>query len=294
MRESHSAAGLPGGAWLVEYLAYWEENLTAGRLAKFLGITREHAQRAVLQPFVRDYHVPLQRSRGQAKRLADGADGMRFAPTRPSDLVHALQGMQVFHAHEPDGSPFSVRVEDVGLLTSADPEVEAFKALYAACANGSALAMEYRSKQELFSMAFSPHAIVTAPARMHFRGYAYYPSGREGGYIDVVPSRVTRTFGERPDLAVSDKGDVAWSTLTTLRFHLSPALPEHLKAVVLEEWSGQITTNDDGDAILSIASVRQALALYVRRGLRYRTFNDEAVEVWLPLSQETPVKTAAT
>jgi hypothetical protein len=283
--KDHSIYGSGVGPWLVEYLAYWEEELTAARLGRLLGLSREHAQRAVLGPFLRDYHVPLERSRGQARRLADKAEGLRFAPTRPSDLVRVLQGMQILHTYEAESSPFGVPVEDVEVLTSAEPDVEVFKALYAACARRSAQVVEYQSRDQLFTMAFSPHAIVTAPGRLHFRGYADYPRLGTGGYIDVVPSRIRRIDGERPDLAVSSAGDVEWATRADLRFQLNPDLPESLRAVVLEEWSGGVTSLD-GRLVLTLPAVRQALALYVRRGLRHRVFRSMAHEVWLPLSVE--------
>ena len=283
--EDHSIYGRGVGPWLVEYLAYWEEELTAARLARLLGLSREHAQRAVLGPFLRDYHVPLERSRGQARRLADKAEGLRFAPTRPSDLVRVLQGMQVLHTHEAEGSPFGVPVEDIEVLTSGEPDVEVFKALYAACARRSAQVVEYQSKDQLFTMAFSPHAIVTAPGRLHFRGYADYTRLGTGGYIDVVPSRVRRIDGERSDLAVSSAGDVEWATRVDLRFRLNPNLPEGLKAVVLEEWSGRVTSEGD-DLVLTVPAVRQALALYAHRGLRHRVFGHVVHDVWLPLSVE--------
>ena len=214
---------------------------------------------------------------------AGNAPALSILCVRSHRVEGWFQGMQVLHTNEAEGSPFGVPVEDIEVLTSAEPDVEVFKALYAACARRSAQVVEYQSRDEFFTMAFSPHAIVTAPGRLHFRGYADYTRLGTGAYIDVVPSRVRRIDGERSDLAVSSAGDIEWATRVDLRFRLNPDLPESLKVIVLEEWAGRVTSEGE-NLVLTVPAVRQALTLYVRRGLRHRVFRSMAHEVWLPLS----------
>ena len=52
---------------------------------------------------------------------------------------------------------------------------------------------------------------------------------------------------------------------------------------MLEEWAGRVTSEGE-DLVLTVPAVRQALTLYVRRGLHHRVFRSMAHEVWLPLS----------
>lgn len=267
---------------LFEYLAYWESGLKASRLARILGCSREHVQRHTIGKFERTYPVQLVPAGDHMRRLADTVDGLRFAPSRPSDLVRMLDGLSVLFQNAPDDYPFGVNIENPlsGLLPEPDPEI--FRALHSACANSEALIVQYRSKQQVFPMTFSPHTLVQVPGRLHFRGYArWHSSSRKGSFIDVVPARVVSIEQEKITDAVPASQDHDWNQRSPESFYLSPDLPEHLSAVVRQEWAASMSDSHRRD-MMTVPAVRKALRSYVCRALRYRHFGEELHEVWIP------------
>ncbi|MBS0513651.1 MAG: hypothetical protein JSR42_21065 [Proteobacteria bacterium] len=266
----------------LEYLAYWESGLQASRLARILGQSREHVQRKTISTFEHTYPVPLINAGKRMRKLADTSDGLRFAPSRPSDLMRMLDGVSVLFQNSDDDYPFGVRLENPLSGCTPEPDAEIFRALYAACAQKCAVIVQYRSKGGVFPMTFSPHALVQVPDRVHFRGYAQWAAGQERGrFIDLVPARVLSIEHELLFDAVPSAGDIDWHTKSDAAFRLSEDLPAGLRAVVSQEWGSSMTDRSRPNTMV-IPSVRTAVRLYVNRALRYRWFGDTLYETWLP------------
>lgn len=266
----------------LEYLAYWESGFQASRLAKILGQSREHVQRNTISVFERTYPVRLVDAGNRMRKLADTSDGLRFAPSNPSDLMRMLDGISVLFQNAIEDYPFGVRLENPLSGLMPEPDAEIFRALYVACAHKRAVIMQYRSKQGVFPMTFSPHALVQVPDRVHFRGYAQWATGQDKGrYIDLVPARVLSIEQEMLVDAVPSLGDIDWHTKSDAAFRLSANLPEDLSAVVRQEWASSMTDRSRADTMV-IPAVRTAVRLYVNRALRYRWFGDARYETWLP------------
>ena len=269
-----------------EYLAYWESGLQASRLAKILGQSREHVQRNTISRFERTYRVRLINSQGRMRKLADTSEGLRFAPSRPSDLVRMLDGISILFQNAPEDYPLGVRVENPLHGLMPEPDAEVFRALYAACTHKGAVRMQYHSKQGVFPMTFSPHALVQVPDRVHFRGYAQWAAGQEKGmFIDLVPARVESIDGEMIWDAVPSSEDADWHSKSSAVYRLSSELPEALAAVLRQEWASSMTDNSRPDTMV-IPSVRKAVKPYVDRALRYRWFGKDHYETWIPQAVE--------
>lgn len=266
----------------LEYLAYWESGLQASRLARILGQSREHVQRNTISAFERTYPIRLIAAGERMRKLADTSDGLRFAPSRPSDVMRMLDGVAVLFQNSVDDYPFGVRVENPlsGLMPEPDPEI--FRALYSACARKHSLTIQYHSKKGVFPVTFSPHSLVHVPDRCHFRGYARWAGDiKQARFIDLVPARVVSVESESCVHAVPSSEDIDWNTLSNAVFRLNTNLPERLYALVRQEWASSMADHDKPD-IMVIPAVRKALRRYVDRALRYRVFGDALHEVWLP------------
>lgn len=238
---------------MLEYLALWEGQLTGARLAELVGSSREHAQRAVIGPY-RTTHPKALPSRGGVMDPETGSMG--YFPSDPAGALCVLSAVKVLHQHWPLGGAF----ESVPLMCRENADNTAFVALYRAMCAEHAINVQYRSKRRLSTIEFSPHTLVDAGARAHFRGWAK----ERRTFIDLVPNRVARV-DHVTDQYVSNATDTLWHERTHMIFSLISENPTLQEALSLEY------ALDPKANTLTIFCVRAALAGYVQRhfeGLR--------------------------
>lgn len=278
----------------IEYLAYWEARLSAGRLAALLGRTRSQVQRTVIKDYEERHPGTLVRKK-RGKAFADTAEGLRFAPTSASALLDVIRGEHRLAEASGEAPRFGPPLEEISAFGFSEPDPDLFQRLYAACVGRRAVRLDYAAKSGLMECDFSPHALVRDGARIHFRGYAstaYRSSAPYQGpfqqYIDLAPSRVRRLIdeGDGADY-VSDAGDADWHDRETLMFQLNEELPKEILAVLAVEYEGAKAGGDFRR--LEIPNVRKALRIYVQRSLRRRAFGDVVHEIWLPVAEAPPL-----
>lgn len=245
----------------IEYLAYWEGGMTAGRLAAVAGVNRPHAQTFMVKPY-----DELPGTRGRLKRHKkekvfdeDRGFGPALMPTRPSSAILFGRAMHWFASFRRErGDPElkgpkhpAVTIEDIPGISSMHLRHEGFRALHVGCAKKKAVRIIYRSNADAsIPMTVSPHALVVGCAREHFRCHVDergadgalhrpLPAQMTGSYwADIVPWRVLAVEGFVPDAYVSGKADMEWKTTETLAFALEPEVPDHLLDIVDAEMSG--------------------------------------------------------
>lgn len=277
----------------LEYLAYWEGQLTASRLGKALGRSREHVQREVITPYRQQFFdIPAPRPEGE--RPSDTHHHLRFAPRGSRSLIDWVSGEKSLAEALGEAPRFGIPMEDVSAVAFRDTHPEIFQSLYLGCVQRRQVSVEYVSKQRFSVIDFSAHTLVRDFARVHFRGYARWrDEDGPGCYIDLVPSRITQVFAvladdrddDRPKY-VSEDSDVEWNERVTLQFRLNPDLPGKILDVLRTEYEG--SRAHDAFETLTIPDVRRALRRYVERSLRYRFFGDTIYEVWIPPLERKP------
>lgn len=263
---------------VLEYLSFWQERLTGTRLAGLLGVERTHAHRAVLAPYM-SLHGQTLRQQDRVWTVQDPDVNLPlYGPSTVEHLFRFLDGLEVLR--DLPGEALGVPLEDVTIDLPVEQNLAAFRTLYAAAAQRRPVRVLYRSRKREAEYMFSPHAVVRTAARPHFRGFLRGSDGRAGRYTDLVPARVIRAeTGEAPEY-VGPEQDEEWARRIEVRLLLSPALPEDLLATVLREYA---PLERFKDGVLKIPDVRACVAPYLCRHLRYRVFDDLAVEVWTPM-----------
>ncbi|GGF76961.1 hypothetical protein GCM10011402_32090 [Paracoccus acridae] len=284
-------------AKVLEYLAYWERQLTAGRLAAMMCVERQHAQSHMITPYeTHPLTVGKLERHGRVKQFpALSGDGSlpAYAGTAPADVLQTLAALEFMtKGHKdtyrdgwtgPVGS--AVPLERLPVLDQLHASHEAFRTLFSACARQVAVTLRYRSRtSEAVHMTVSPHALVDGYQRPHFRCYVVegmaentmlagrYLPGTKGKYwSDIVPYRVLEIEDEHPQSYVNGRGDTDWHQKATLLFKLSDLLKPPLRDAVAQEYEG---AEGFHYPYLLMRSVRVALMPYIRRSLRWRVFDD--------------------
>lgn len=262
----------------LEYLAFWQDGLTGTRLADFLGVDRTHVHSAVMTPYMELHGEDLvQRRRVWVVREPERRRP-RYGPATIEDLFRFLDGLQ-FLADLP-GEELGVPLEDVTIDLPVEQNLGSFRTLHAAAAQRREVRVLYRSRRREAEYLFSPHAVVRTTSRPHFRGFLRGFEGREGVFTDLVPARVISAELAEARTYVGDETDLAWHRRTTVRLGVAPGLSDDQRTTLMAEYA-PIAAFADG--VLTIPNVRVCLAPYVCRHLRYRVFDDDPVEVWVPL-----------
>ncbi len=273
---------------MLEYLACWEGELSARRLAELTARSREDAQRRIISGYQKAHPGRLVPS-GRLKKFADATGGLAFAPTSASALLDVIRGEHRLAEASGEEPRFGPPLEEISTFGFSEPDPDVFQRLYAACVGRRAVRLDYAAKSGLMECEFSPHALVRDGVRIHFRGYAStayrsstpYPDPFRQ-YIDLAPARVRRLIHEG-DVAgyVSDAGDADWHARETLMFRLNDDLPQEILSVLAVEHEGGESSGDF--RIKTIPNIRKALRIYVQRSLRHRAFGDVLYEIWLPV-----------
>ncbi|QDA35789.1 WYL domain-containing protein (plasmid) [Paracoccus liaowanqingii] len=284
-------------ARVLEYLAYWERQLTAGRLAAMMCVERQHSQSHMITPY--ETHPltlgKLERHKRVKQFPALAGDGSlpAYTGTAPADALQILTALDFLTEGHRDTyregwssqvGP-AVPLERVPVLNQLHASHEPFRTLFSACARRVAVTLRYRSRtSEAVHMTVSPHALIDGYQRPHFRCYVVegmsenamltgrYLPGMKGKYwSDIVPYRVIEVEGEHPQSYVDGCGDSNWHQRSPLLFKLSDLLTPPLRDAVVQDYEG---AEGFYYPYLLIPSVRVALTPYVRRSLRWRVFDN--------------------
>ena len=244
----------------VELLGYWLGGGTAAQLGELLGVTREHAQREVLNEY-RDRHPGLIAAKRGAGFWMEGDEfDLRYAPHAPSGILNMLRGLAA--EAEGRGGNWFLGPHFVSTSTIVEPGIKApaMQALLAACVQRRCIDIDYVSKRRLSRIRFSPHALVACALRPHFRGFAIGEDYER--YADIVPGRVRAMHGSDSGDYIGSDGDADWHDYVDLTFEVNADLAEEIRNSIIEE--------NEGSSSLSIPSVRHAVAMYIRREVEWR------------------------
>ena len=260
----------------LEYLALWEGALSAQRLGKLVGLSREHAQRTVIGPYRQEMPGRLVSVGRRPSRIEPDAASTRWMPSDPGGFVAALTGLKAIAGASPEAWPVGGAFESVPLICRANGDNEAFVALYRAMCQRRSIDLEYQAKRGPRSYRFSPHTLVDTSNRPHFRGYAADPVSEIGRFIDLVPARVSQLPGVRNNAAkirtdpikasgpyVSYESDNEWIRRVDLTFQLHDNMDENLKEAISWEYAIQ-------EGFLVFYDARAALAPYIIKHLLER------------------------
>ena len=259
---------IPFGA--VEFLGYWLGGGTAAQLGDMLGVTREHAQRAVLGPYRKQHPGVLSAKRGSGFRLMGDEYNLRYAPYKVASFLDLLRGLAA--AAEGHGRDWFLAEQflTTSLLIDSGSKAEQMQGLMKACVHQHSVDLDYVSKRRVSRIHFSPHALVVCANRPHFRGFAV--GGDYKRYIDIVPSRVRFLQATDHKDYVGSAEDREWHECVDLEFVVCPDLPESIRNSIIEE--------NDGSEHLQIRQVRHAVKMYVCREIEWRFVRDRVIHAW--------------
>lgn len=270
------------GCLALEYLALWEGALSAQRLGKLVGLSREHAQRTLIGPYRQEIPGRLVSTGRRPSRIEPDGISTRWMPSDPGGFVAVLTGVKAIAGASPETWPIGGSFESVPLICRANGDNEAFVALYRAMCQRRSIVLEYRAKGGPRSYCFSPHTLVDTSSRPHFRGYAADPVSETGYFIDLVPSRVLELLGVRNDAYVSYESDKEWIRRVDLTFRLHEDMDENLKEAISLEYAIQ-------DGYFIFYDVREALARYVIRQLLERRVESREQPIFKYVGSNPPL-----
>lgn len=255
---------------ILEYLAFWEGGVTAGRIAEVVGVDRVHAQRAIMTPY-RAAHPGQLEPAGRSRRLADQVTPL-FGPRTLTELFETVDMVRSACGEDRVGVP----MERIDGLAPRSGE-GAFRTLYAACARKEAIGVSLDEPEGAETGLFSPHHLVRECGVLYFRGHLSSPGA--GRYRDVDPNRVARIDLASKAEYVGPDGDADWHARETVTLRLAEGLAPSVRAAALREHAGHAGVEEGR---LIIEGVRRCLVPHLVRHLRYRVLEEGPVEVWVP------------
>lgn len=258
---------------ILEYLAFWEGGMTAGRISEICGIERVHAQRAIVNPYQRAHPGNLVQC-GRARQLSESI----MPAFGPDNLVELFETVDMIRAACGEGR-IGVPMERLDWLAPRSGE-GAFRALYAACARREAVGVSLDGPEGSRTGLFSPHHLVRECGGLHFRGHL--SSLRAGRYVDVDPNRIARVDLSSKAEYVGPEGDADWHERETVTLRLAEGLAPSVRAAALREYAGHAGVEEGR---LIIEGVRRCLVPHLVRHLRYRALEEGPVEIWVPDSR---------
>ncbi|NYS26394.1 hypothetical protein HUK65_15515 [Rhodobacteraceae bacterium 2376] len=210
-------------------------------------------------------------------------DSLVYAPTTPDEIFGLVLGEKIIANSSGEAARFGVPIEDLPTSVGHATRTRVFREIYRACANKRAVLISYVARSGVNSYVFSPHTLVRAGPRLHFRGHVEGVNEGRSGFVDIVPSRTVSVDTSKSD-RIGVEGDLEWERRVDLEFALNSSLPQPILDQVMIEHGGA-PGGDPNTIQLKVSRVRSALALYVTREVRHRWFGDQLLQVWLPCSQ---------
>ncbi len=263
-------------AFVLEFLTYWGGGATASEIAAVLNMARETVQRSVISTYKREFPGAITYNKAKRRTAWVESAAPRFCPSDPSAVAAIVQADAVFALSSGANPLFDAPIEDVGLVADflVEPDVEAFRVLFSALMQRTAVQVDYLAKSGPLSMTFSPHTLVRTSFRLHFRGYCDTAEGRPGIYIDVVPDRVLRAVWLDKASYVDANADTAWCQKVRIVATLCEELPDSIAAALRREHG--ISHGDRRKT----KYVRAAVAPYVAEAFETRRVHGWDGPIW--------------
>lgn len=263
-----------------EFLAHWVGGTTLTEVAGLLGYGERRITKLVSDGFERRRRHTASYDRTSKLWLSGMKSRDLHGPKSPRDAIAVLQALQIWSRDTPAEVLFPV--VDTRALRR-DPAPDTFRVLMGACARKRVVDVVYQARTRKLAASFSPHTLVIASNRNHFRGYSVFEPEGQGHFWDLVPSRVLSAelrppLGKRREGYVDARDDADWHAETTLHLNLVAGLPDAMRQAIRYE---NYMTSDR----LVIGPVRQALLSYVRAEYINRRYEDFDGPVWAVAAQ---------
>lgn len=255
---------------ICEFLAHWLGGTTRGELATLLGYGDRQVTsllRLGAEERGSKHCYVASRKRWVGASLAKDLHGPRSA----DQVIAVLRAINAW-GHDAIQHPLAPIVDIACFNRPVSPDM--FAMLMGACVRKQAVSVRYRAKARDLAVVFSPHTLVQAPHRMHFRGFSFFEDSGEGHYWDLVPSRLLDAIIVQNEPYIDMSGDQDWKTTNTLELSLRPDLPDKLRlALILEHGleSGNNFTIDD---------IPKALMRYIKSSYVDRRYSNFDHSVW--------------
>lgn len=253
-----------------EFFAYWLGGTTLTEIAQFLGYQHRQMTNLVEAGFYRrgraTAHYDKKAKRWRPQVLSKYLHG----PKSALDAIAVLQAARIWS--EGTGAERLFPVVDTRMFRR-DVAPDTFRLLLGACVRKQVVEIVYRARTRELAVTFSPHTLVVAPGRSHFRGHSRFELEGESRYWDLVPSRVLSIEGKPKSGYVDATEDVEWHTSAMLYLNLKADVPDAMRQAIRYEHG--ITTDQ-----LEIGPVRKALLPYVRAEYLNRYYENFSGQVW--------------
>jgi hypothetical protein len=206
------------------------------------------------------------------KRWIAGSSAKDLHGPRSADQVIAV--LRAINAWEHDATqhPLAPVVDTARFNRPVSPDM--FATLMGACVRKQAVSVQYRAKTRDLAVVFSPHTVVQAPYRMHFRGYSFFEESGRGHYWDLVPSRLLDAIILQNAPYIDSSGDDDWHNTATLEIALRPDLPSGLRSSLMIEYGIEQGNN------LLIEEIPLAIMRYIKSSYIDRRYSDFEHSVW--------------
>ncbi|MBO8086600.1 MAG: WYL domain-containing protein [Marichromatium sp.] len=239
----------------IETRLLWGGGFTAKELAQEFGIARQNAQ-GTIQAYQREHPGQMRHDRRLRRQVATEsfeAVYIRDDVARFLDYQRAVNHLGYFY-EERDWSdlPF----QDADMLVRPLYAPGALRVVLEALRQERAVEIGYWSKSRTRSRLISPHHLVFADGRYHFRAYCHDSSR----FLDFVLSRVMEA-APSDERGMSSEEDHDWHCQQELTFEINPDLPQAAQEALRLDFlpvKGEL---------LRVPGVRVALQHYVRRRL---------------------------
>jgi hypothetical protein len=253
-----------------EFLAHWLGGTTRAELGALLG----YGDRQITSLLKLGDEVKGSKHRHDPslKRWVSTGPAKDLHGPRSADQVIAV--LRAINAWEHDATQHRLApvVDIASFNRPVSPDL--FALLLGACVRKQAVSVRYRAKTRDLAVVFSPHIVVQATHRTHFRGYSFFEESGRGHYWDLVPTRLldASIIPNAPYINNSDDED--WHNTARIELMLNPNLPPELRESLIIEYGM------DKKNMLVINDVPMALRSYIISSYIDRKYSNFEHSAW--------------
>lgn len=259
----------------IETQLYWGENISANDLIDTFCITRQTAQ-AILDEYREGHPGQMIYDRHKKRHVATAHFKPHYISPQPIAFLDYLRGQRLREHYLEDRVEWNdMKVTDVDRLLRPHLNRDLIQPILAALRHKKTVSIEYQPimPDDIHVRTISPNHLVFADNRYHLHAYCHAVNR----HLDFVLSRILHVELAKEEW-VSSEGSHEWNQQVTLQFQPNPKLPEDVRKVLLQGYSG----SEKG--ILKIRCNRNE-ALYIRGQISRKFDKTRRMPLWIEIKE---------
>lgn len=242
----------------IETELLWGGGLSAGKLARTFGISRQAAQ-GLIDRYRKDHPEQIKYDASLKRHLPKDSFRALFIRENAIAFLDYLRGQALVGMYREDQDWSEHVMTDVDRLLRPDLKVETMRTVLSALRSQTTVMIDYKSKSlepdSISIRVISPNHLIFADDRYHLRAFCH----KKSRYLDFVLSRIAHAEGGNQEWVDSTE-DREWNEFTELCLKPNPDLASSVQNAILMGY-------DTVESGARIVKCRRALLFYVKRKL---------------------------